>query len=144
LSFHIHLIVTTETQENSTIIKTYPTTIKPGNQETKGDVHGFSRENHVYMPLAKGKHAYVCDCQEKTHVYVSKYIHAKEKDKKLRIRVNRGCQAIIRQETQYKQEKSKEKRTPNPEKEDYIPNMVVNSLMRRISLWLVVKHNRRE
>jgi hypothetical protein len=75
----------------------------------------------VCTHLAEGQHAYVRDCQEKTHVYVSKHSQAKEKAKKLRLRVNRGCQAIIRQETQYKREQSKEKNTPNPEKEDLSP-----------------------
>jgi hypothetical protein len=70
LSFQRHLTVITETQEDSTTIKSYPTTIKPSNEETKGDVRDFSWENHVYTPLAKGKHVYVCDCQEKTRVYV--------------------------------------------------------------------------
>jgi hypothetical protein len=54
--------------------------------------------------------------------------------------VNRGYQAIIRQETQYKQEKSKEKNTPNPEKEDSIPSMVANFVTRKISLWLGENH----
>jgi hypothetical protein len=142
MSFHRHLTVITETQEDSTIIKTYPTTIKPSNQATKGDVHDCSREKHIYTLLAEGQHTYVRDCQEKTHVYVSKHNQAKEKAKKLRLRVNRGCQAIIRQETQYKREQSKEKNTPNPEKEDFIPSMVANFVTRKISLWLGVNHNR--
>jgi hypothetical protein len=85
---------------------------------------------------------YVCDCQEKTCIYVSKHSQAKEKAKKLRPRVNRGCQTIIGQETQYKREQSKEQNTPNLEKEDYIPSIVVNSIMRKISLCLGVNHNR--
>jgi hypothetical protein len=106
LSFHEHLIVTTKTQEDSAIIKNYPTTIKSNSQEKKGDVHECSRENHVCTHLVEGQHAYVRDCQEKTHVYVSKHSQAKDKAKKLRIKVNRGFQAIIRQENQYKREKS--------------------------------------
>jgi hypothetical protein len=142
LSFHRHLTVITKTQEDSTIIKTHPTTIKPSNQETKGDVRDCPREKHIYTPLEGGQHAYVRDCQEKTCVYVLKHSQAKEKAKKFRLRVNRGCQAIIRQETQYNREKSKEKDTPNPKKEDYIPNMVTNSVTRKLSLWLGVNHNR--
>ena len=67
------------------------------------------------MPLAKGQHAHVHECQVKTCIYVLKHSRAKEKANKLRLRMNRGCQAVIRQETQYKREKSKEKNTPNPE-----------------------------
>jgi hypothetical protein len=58
--------------------------------------------------------------------------------------VNRGFQAIIRQETQYKQEQSKKKNTPNPEKEDSIPSMVANSVTRKIILWLGVNNNRQK
>ena len=35
--------------------------------------------------------------------------------------MNRGYQAFIRQENQYKQEQSKEKNTPNPEKIIFYP-----------------------
>ena len=63
-----------------------------------------------------------------------KHNQAQEKAEKLRPRVNRGCQAMIRQETQQEREKSKEKNTPNPKKEDSIPSMVANSVMRKISL----------
>jgi hypothetical protein len=52
-------------------------------------------EKHVYMPLAGGKHVYVCDYQGKTHVYVSKHSQAKENTEKLRLRVRKGFQAII-------------------------------------------------
>jgi hypothetical protein len=96
------------------------------------------------MPLAEGQHVYVHDCQVKTHVYVLKHNQGKEKAMKLRLRMNRGCQAIIQQETQYKQEKSQEKNTPNPEKEDFIPSMVSIFVTRKISLWLEVNHNRRK
>jgi hypothetical protein len=67
------------------------------------------------MPLAEGQRTYVRDCQVKTHVYVLKHNQVKEKAKKLRIRMNIGCQAIRSQENQYKREKSTEKNTPNPE-----------------------------
>jgi hypothetical protein len=94
LSFHRHLTVITETQEDSSIIKTYPTTIKPKNQETKGDVRDCSKKKRVYPPLAGGQNTYVRACQAKTRVYVPKHNQAKEKakekDKKLRLRVNRG------------------------------------------------------
>ena len=92
----------------------------------------------------EGKHTYIHDCQAKTRVYMSKHIQDKEKAEKLRPRVNKGYQEIIRQETQYEREKSKEKNTPNPKKEDSIPNMVANSITRKISLWLGVNHNRRK
>ena len=72
-----------------------------------------------------------------------KHNQAKEKSKKLKPRVNRGYQAIIRQETQHEREKSKEKNTPNPKKEDSFPSVVVNSITRKISLWHGVNHNRR-
>jgi hypothetical protein len=49
---------------------------------------------------------------------------------------------MVRQETQCEREKSKEKNTPNPKKEDSIPSMVTNSVTRKISLWLGVNHNR--
>ena len=52
---------------------------------------------------------------------MSKHNQAKEKAKKLILRVNRGCQAIIWQEIQYKQEQYKEKNTPNLEKEESVP-----------------------
>jgi hypothetical protein len=68
----------------------------------KDDVRDCSGENRVYTPLAEGQHAYVRDCQVKTHVYVLKHCQAKDKAKKLRLKMNRGCQAIRRQETQYK------------------------------------------
>ena len=69
---------------------------------------------------------------------------AKENAKKLKIRVNRSCQAIIQQETKYKQEKPKDKNTPNPEKEYFIPNIVANSIPSKISIWLGVNHKRRK
>ena len=72
---------------------------------------------------------YVRDCQAKTHVYVSKHSQAKENDNKIRLIMNRGCQAVIRQETQYKQEQSKEKNTPNPEKK--IPSPVWSLILLR-------------
>jgi hypothetical protein len=75
---------------------------------------------------------------------VSKHNQAKEKAKKLRLRMNRGYQAFIQQETQYKREQSKEKNTPNLEKEYFIPSMASNYVTRKISLWLGVNHNRRE
>jgi hypothetical protein len=68
------------------------------------------------MPLAEGKHAYARDCQEKTHIYVLKCCQAKDKAKKLRLKMNRGYQATKRQETQYKREQSKYKNTPNLKK----------------------------
>jgi hypothetical protein len=45
----------------------------PNNQATKVDVCDCSRENHVSMHVAEGQHMYVRDCQEKTHVYVSRH-----------------------------------------------------------------------
>jgi hypothetical protein len=142
MSFHRHLTVITKAQEDSTIINTYPTTIKPINQATKGDVRDYLGEKSVYTLLVEGQHAYVHDCQAKTDVYVSKHSQDKEKAKKLKIRMNRCCQAVIWQETQYKREQSKEKNTPNPKKEDFIPSMVTNSVTRKISLWLGVNHNK--
>jgi hypothetical protein len=65
LSFHRHLTVITETQEDLATNKTYPTIIKPSNQEKKGDARDCSREKCVYTPLAEGQHVYVRDCQEK-------------------------------------------------------------------------------
>jgi len=100
-------MVTIETQEDSTIIKTYPTTTKPSKQATKVDVRDCSRENCVCTQLVEVQHAYVHYYQAKTHVYVSKHSQAKGKAKKHRPRVNRGCQEIIRKETQYEREKSK-------------------------------------
>ena len=47
------------------------------------------------MPLAEGQHTYVRDCQVKTRVYVLKHSQAKGKAKKLRLKLNRGCQTII-------------------------------------------------
>jgi hypothetical protein len=54
------------------------------------------------MPLVEGHHMCVRECQVKTHVYVLKHFQAKDKAKKTRLKMNRGCQAIRRQETQYK------------------------------------------
>jgi hypothetical protein len=51
LSLCRHLTVMTETQENSTTIKTYPTNIKLSNQANKDDVHDCSGENCVYTLL---------------------------------------------------------------------------------------------
>jgi hypothetical protein len=59
LVIHRHLIVTTETQEDSSIIKTYLATTKPNNQATKVDVRGSSREKRVCKKLAKIQHMYV-------------------------------------------------------------------------------------
>ena len=73
LSFHRHLTVITETQEDSTTLKTYPTTIKPSNQATKGDVRDCLGEKRVYMPLGEWQHMYVHNCQETTRIYVSKH-----------------------------------------------------------------------
>jgi hypothetical protein len=50
-----------------------------------------------------------------------KHNQDKEKAKKLRLRMNRGCQVFRRQETQYKREHSKEKNTPNHEKKILSP-----------------------
>jgi hypothetical protein len=60
---------------------------------------------------------------------VLKHGKAKEKAKKLRLKMNRGCQAVKQQETQYKGEKSKEKNTPNPKKK--IPSLVWSSILLR-------------
>jgi hypothetical protein len=65
LSFHRHLTVIIETQEESTTIKTYPTIIKPNNQAKKGDVHDCPGEKHVYTPLAEGQDVYLHNYQEK-------------------------------------------------------------------------------
>jgi hypothetical protein len=46
------------------------------------------------MPVAKGQHAYVHKCQVKTHTYLLKHYSVKDKDKKLRLKMNRGFQAI--------------------------------------------------
>jgi hypothetical protein len=62
LSFHIHLTVITDTQEDSKTIKTYPSNIKLNNQAKKDDVCDRSREKCIYMPLAEVKQAYVRDC----------------------------------------------------------------------------------
>jgi hypothetical protein len=43
------------------------------------------------MQLVEVQHVYVRDCQAKTRVYVSKYSQAKEKAKKLKLRLNIGC-----------------------------------------------------
>jgi hypothetical protein len=51
LSLCMQLIVMTETKEDSTTIKMYPTNTKLNNQENKDDVRDCSGENHVYTPL---------------------------------------------------------------------------------------------
>jgi hypothetical protein len=53
LSLCRNLIVMTETQEDSTTIKTYPTNTKPGNQANNDDVHDGSRKNQLYTPCAE-------------------------------------------------------------------------------------------
>jgi hypothetical protein len=68
----------------------------------------------------------------------------KEEAKKIGLRMNEGYQEVRKQENKYKQEQSKEKNTPNPEKEYFICSMVANSVMRKISLWLGVNHNRKK
>jgi hypothetical protein len=73
------------------------------------------------MPLVEGQHAYVHDCQVKTCVYVLKHCQAKDKAKKLRLKMNIGCQAIRRQETQYKREQSKEKKHSKARKRRFYP-----------------------
>jgi hypothetical protein len=102
LSFHRHLTFIIETQEDSTTIKTYPTNIKLNNQTEKDDVRDCLGENRVYTPLAEGQHVYVRDCEAKTPVYVLKHCQDNDKAKKLKLKMNGGCQAIRRQETQYK------------------------------------------
>jgi hypothetical protein len=53
LSLCRHLTVMTETQEDSTTIKTYPTNTKLGNQANNDDVHDYSGENQLYTPCAE-------------------------------------------------------------------------------------------
>jgi hypothetical protein len=54
------------------------------------------------MPLAEGKHMYVCDCQVKTYVYLLKHCQVKDNAKKLIFKMKKGFQAIKQQENQYK------------------------------------------
>jgi DNA-binding NarL/FixJ family response regulator len=124
---------------------------KPTQQPSKPT----TKQQRVMYATVQGKSTYIrllqkdntCmyeTVQEKAHVYVSKYNEAKEKAKKLRLKMNIGCQVVIRQETQYKREQSKEKKTPNPKKEYSIPSMVANSITRKISLWIGVNQNKRK
>ena len=50
-----------------------------------------------------------------------KHYQAKDKAKKLILKMNRGSQAISQQENQYKREQSKDKNTPNLEKKILSP-----------------------
>jgi hypothetical protein len=61
-----------ETQEDSTRIKSHPTTTKPRKQAKKDDVRDCSKKQSICTQLAEGHHAYIRDCQEKNRVYVSK------------------------------------------------------------------------
>jgi hypothetical protein len=92
------LTVITETQEDSKIIKTYPTNIKLSNQEKKNDVCKCLGKNCVCTCPIEGQLAYVCVYQGKNHVYVLKHCQVKDKAKKLRLKMKIGCQEIIRQE----------------------------------------------
>jgi hypothetical protein len=56
----------------------------------------FVNAGQPWAPLTEGQHMYVHNCQVKTHVYVLKHNQVKEKDKKLRLRMNRGFQAVKR------------------------------------------------
>ena len=58
---------------------------------------------------------YVHVCQGKNHVDVLKHFQVKDKAKRIKFKIKRGCQEIIRKQTQGKWEQSKEKNTPNPE-----------------------------
>ena len=78
MSSHGHLTITTETQEDSPIIKTHPTTTKHIKQEKEADVRNYSMKQHVCTQILEGQHAYICDCQAKTYVYVSKIKLGKE------------------------------------------------------------------
>jgi hypothetical protein len=118
-----------ETQEDSTTIKTYPTNIKLNNQAKKDDVCDYSGENRVCTHPIERQLVYVRVCQGKTHIYVLKHCQVKDKAKKFRLKMKKDCQAIRRQETQDKQEQSKEKNTPNPENK--IPSPVWSSIILR-------------
>jgi hypothetical protein len=87
---------------------------------------------------------YVRDCLGKTRVYVLKHFQVKDKVDKLRLKINRGFQAIIRQETQYKRELIKGKKHSKSQKEDSLPSMVANYVTRKITLWHGVNHNKRK
>ena len=97
MSSHRHLTVTTKTQEDSAIITTNLATTKPNKQAKEVDVRDCSRETHVCTQLAEGQHATV---KQKPAYMFQKQIEAKEKAKRLKPRVNRGYQEMIRQETQ--------------------------------------------
>jgi len=68
----MHSTVTTETQEDSANIKSHPETTKPSKQAQEDEVLDCSRKQSICTQLAEGQPAYICDCQEKNHVYVSK------------------------------------------------------------------------
>ena len=70
LSSHKHLTGTTETQEDSTNIKSHPTTTRPNKQARKTDVRDFLGKQSVYTHLVEGRPVYVRDYQGKKHVYV--------------------------------------------------------------------------
>jgi hypothetical protein len=59
MSSHKHLTVTSKTQEDLTIIKTYPTTTKPNKHTKDVYVRDFSRKQRVCMHLTEGQHVYI-------------------------------------------------------------------------------------
>jgi hypothetical protein len=65
-------------------------------------MHDCSREKIVYTLVAVRQQVCIHNCQGKKGVYALKQGQAREKGRKLRLRVNRICQVVIRQEIQRK------------------------------------------
>jgi hypothetical protein len=63
----------TRTQEDSTNIKSHPTTTRPNKQARKTDVRDCLGKQSVYTHLVEGQPMYVRDCQGKNCIYVSKH-----------------------------------------------------------------------
>jgi hypothetical protein len=63
----------TETQEDSSTIKTHPTNTKIRNQAKHIDVRNCLRKKRVYTLPIEWQITYVRVCQGKNHVYVLKH-----------------------------------------------------------------------
>jgi hypothetical protein len=100
LSSHRHLTVTTETQEDSANIKSHQQPPNPVNKQRRL-MYVIVQGNIAYVRrLQRDNPCIYVTVKPKTVYMFQKQIQAREKAEKLRPRVNRGCQAMIRQETQ--------------------------------------------
>jgi hypothetical protein len=117
--------------------------IPPNNHQTQENKQGNLMyvsclgKQSIYTYLAEGQPAcmYVTVKPKSAYMF-QKQGQAREKTEKIRPRVNRSCQAMIRQETKRNERNVMRKSTPNPKKEGQSPVWSPIMLRGKNSLWL--------